>query len=69
MDTKQKERYHRVDGERLCLHVNAYIERACCPFGAEDCGCKGLDSVACLNPECTGIEDHEIDGLFERLES
>lgn len=52
-----------------CTHANAYIEKACCPAGTRDCGCQGRDSVVCGNTECQGIEDNEIEALFERLES
>lgn len=59
-------------GELVCEHSDAYIEKACCSSVGEsgyiECGCGGRDSVACPNPKCTGIEDWEVDELFERLQ-
>lgn len=55
----------------LCTHQNAYIERACCSSvgsgGDIECGCGGVDSVVCDNPDCTGIENNEIDKLFAQV--
>lgn len=55
------------DGEFVCPHEDAYIEKACCPGGTRDCGCQGLDTVECPAIDCTGIQDHEVDALFERI--
>jgi len=61
------------DGVFLCTHPDAYIDQTCCsPFqvgesGHVECGCGGVDSVVCPAIDCTGIEDHEVDQLFERL--
>lgn len=55
------------DGEFVCAHEDAYIEKACCPAGTRDCGCYGQDSVICPAPDCEGIQDHEVDDLFEKL--
>lgn len=55
----------------VCNHADAYLEPACCTFaspnGLIECGCGGQDSVVCPAVDCTGIEDHEVEGLFERL--
>lgn len=56
------------DGEFVCAHEDAYIEKACCPPGTRDCGCYGSDSVICPALDCDGIQDHEIDELFDRLQ-
>lgn len=59
--------------EFVCLHPEAYIEKACCsPFqvgdsGYVECGCGGRDSVVCPAVDCTGIQDWEIDTLFDNL--
>ena len=61
------------DGVFVCTHPEAYIDRACCsPFqvgesGYVECGCGGTDSVVCPAVDCTGIQDWEVDPLFERL--
>lgn len=52
------------DGEWVCAHVNAYVEKACCPAGTQDCGCQGRDSVICPNPECTGLTDQDVDEII-----
>ena len=52
-------------GEWVCAHVDAYIEKACCNGQDIACGCYGRDQLICPNPICTGIEDYEIDQLFE----
>ena len=58
-------------GEILCAHANAYIEPACCngvdSGGNPSCACRGVDQVVCPNPDCTGIKDHEVEELFDRL--
>lgn len=57
-----------IDVEVICTHPEAYIEKACCTgSGLIECGCGGQDSVVCPNPNCQGIEDHEVDNLIERL--
>lgn len=60
-----------IDVEVICTHHEAYIEKACCTTagssGMIECGCGGQDSVICPNPRCQGIDDSEVDGLFERL--
>lgn len=57
--------------ELVCTHINAYIDKACCSSvgssGYIECGCGGVDAVVCPNNDCTGIEDYEVDELFERL--
>ncbi len=56
-----------------CTHAEAYVVRACCsPFslgssGYVECGCHGQDSVTCPAIDCTGIQDWEVEELFERL--
>lgn len=62
------------DGEWLCNHEEAYIERACCSNPVDSngnitCGCYGRDSVICPAWDCTGIEDWQVDDLFDRLET
>jgi hypothetical protein len=63
------------DGEFACAHEEAYIVEACCsPFqvgesGYVECGCGGMDSVVCPAADCTGIQNFEIEELFERIES
>ncbi len=60
------------DGDFVCAHTDAYIERACCTSPDSDgnysCGCHGRDSVICPAVDCTGIQEHEIDQLFDKLE-
>jgi hypothetical protein len=57
----------------VCDHDQAYIEPACCsPFqigesGYVECGCHGQDSIICPDPNCTGIQDYEIEELYERI--
>jgi hypothetical protein len=59
-------------GMKMCQHVNAYIDPACCSGrdseGNPSCACHGQDAVACPNPKCTDIQDWEVEGLFERLQ-
>ncbi len=60
-----------IEVEVVCTHPEAYIEKACCSTrssnGLIECGCGGQDSVICPNPNCQGIQDHEVDTLFDRL--
>ena len=60
------------DGEFVCAHEDAYIEKACCSgFDSENnpsCGCHGQDSVICPALDCDGIQDWEVDELFDRLQ-
>ena len=60
------------DGEWLCNHEDAEIEAACCSGydneGNPSCGCHGQDSVFCNAWDCTGIEDWQIEALFDRLQ-
>ncbi len=51
------------DGEWVCAHVNAYVEKACCPAGTEDCGCKGRDSIVCPNDDCTGLTNEDVEEI------
>lgn len=59
------------DGEFVCTHPDAYIDPACCSGydseGNVSCGCHGQDGVLCPAIDCTGIQEHEIDNLFDRL--
>lgn len=59
------------DGEFVCAHEDAYIEKACCSGrdseGNPSCACNGQDGVICPAWDCTGIQDHEVDDLFEKL--
>ncbi len=56
----------------LCLHQNAYIERACCSGydseGNLDCDCGGLDQLICDNPDCTGINHKDRERLLNELD-
>lgn len=57
-----------IDVEVICTHPEAYIEKACCPPSSlVECGCGGRDAVVCPNPKCQGIDDNEVDDLFDRL--
>jgi len=58
-----------IDVEVICTHPEAYIDKACCSPNQAlvECGCGGQDSVVCPNPKCQGIDDSEVDDLFERL--
>ena len=61
------------DGDWLCTHEDAEIERACCRNPVDNngnvtCGCYGQDGVICLAWDCTGIMDYEVEDLFNRLE-
>ncbi len=60
------------DGELVCVHPEAYLDPACCisvgSSGHIECGCGGRDSVVCPANNCTGIQDHEVDGLFDSLQ-
>lgn len=60
------------DGEWLCNHEEAYIERACCSGidseGNPSCACHGQDGVICPAWDCTGIQDWQIEDLFDRLD-
>ena len=53
------------DGEWACAHEDAYVEKACCPPGTNDCGCRGMDSMVCPNDNCTGISEREAEEFFE----
>lgn len=60
------------DGERVATHPDAYLEPPCCKtpqgeYGRWDCGCQGQYSVVCPATDCPGIQDHEVDALFDRL--
>lgn len=61
----------QLDVAVICSHPEAYIEKACCSTpgssGMIECGCGGQDSVVCPNPKCQGIDDNEVDQLFDRL--
>lgn len=57
------------DGEFLCTHENAEIERACCSGrdseGNPSCACHGQDSVWCPNPDCSGLTDNDIERILD----
>jgi len=59
------------DGEFVCPHEDAYIEKACCSGidsdGNPSCGCHGQDDVICPAIDCTGIQNHEINALFKHI--
>ena len=56
-----------------CAHEEAYIDMACCsPFSVGDsgyveCGCQGQDGLICPASDCTGIQDWEIENIYERV--
>lgn len=60
-----------LDGEIYCSHEEAYVEKACCSGPDSDgliqCGCQGMDSIICPDNNCTGIQDWEIEDLWERM--
>jgi hypothetical protein len=64
--------YLSEDGKWLCAHTDAYIEPACCSGydseGNPSCACHGMDGVICPAIDCTGIEDWQIEELFDRLQ-
>lgn len=41
------------------------IDKACCPPGTQDCGCKGQDALVCVADFCPGIQDEDVERLFE----
>lgn len=55
----------------ICTHPHAYIEKACCRMPDSDglfsCACGGQDQVVCPNIICQGIDENEVDQLFDRL--
>ncbi len=55
-----------LDGQLVCMHVNAYVEKACCPpsMSIVECGCGGMDSAVCPNPDCTGLTDNDVERIF-----
>lgn len=60
------------DSEFVCEHEDAEIERACCSGrdseGNPSCGCHGMDSVWCPNPDCTGLTDRDIELILDAAE-
>lgn len=59
--------YKVEDGQALCIHEEVELEH-CCPVASYDCSCRGLPAVICMNYDCTGILDHEVDELMGRFE-
>ena len=59
--------WYMQDGEWYCSHPEAYIEKACCPGGEMNCGCMGADEVVCPAVDCTGIEDWQVDEIYDQL--
>lgn len=59
------------DGEFVCAHEEAYIEKACCSGVDSDgliaCGCHGQDGIICPALDCDGIQEHEIQTLIDWL--
>lgn len=51
------------DGELRCTHANYIIEAPCC--SGNDCDCRGLSTVICRNPHCTGMTELEINVILE----
>lgn len=60
------------DGDFLCDHSEAEIERACCSGrdqeGNPSCACHGVDAVWCPNPDCTGLTDHDVEMILDAAE-
>lgn len=44
-----------------CTHEHVVTKKACCPPGTQDCDCAGVDQVRCLNPNCDGFPELELD--------
>ena len=57
--------YKLEDNEFTCSHEHTETEKACCPSGTVDCACQGRDAVYCLAFDCSGIQEYEIERLFE----
>ena len=64
IDVKQDNiSYHLEDERFICDHNDTTVEKACCSpldrgsSGYIECGCGGMDSTVCNNPDCTGMED------------
>lgn len=57
------------DGDFLCDHNEAEIERACCSGrdseGNPSCACHGQDAVWCPNPDCTGLTDNDVERILD----
>lgn len=55
----------------LCIHEDVEIIPPCCTFispnGLIECGCGGRSELMCNNVDCQGIEDYEVDDIFEKL--
>lgn len=55
----------------ICEHEEVELEKACCSGrdsdGLMSCGCGGSDAIICLNDDCTGIEDYELNELMDRV--
>ena len=54
--------------QTVCNHEGAFVEPACCSTagssGYVECGCGGQNSIVCPAPNCTGIEDYELEKLL-----
>lgn len=61
--------YDFLDGVLLCKHEEYEIEKACCSTrgssGYIECGCGGVDSIICLNKECTGITEEDVENILD----
>ena len=62
------EEYQLIDEDTLPIHPDAYIEAPCCPGGTTDCACNGRSSLVCPAVDCPGIDQGDVEKLFERLE-
>lgn len=63
--------FELIDGSFVCTHSEAYLEEPCCDGSPEEgrmtCGCMGVSSIVCPTSGCTGVEDHEVNELMEKL--
>ena len=53
----------------ICLHDDVSFEPACCKnsHGIIECACLGKDEVVCMNPDCQGISEDEVEAVFDRF--
>ena len=62
--TQDTSTYHLEDDTFVCDHNSITIEKACCSTVGEsgyiECGCNGLDTAICDNPDCTGLTEDNI---------
>lgn len=63
--------YSLQDNEFLCTHELIKVIPACCggfdSEGLMSCVCQGRPEIICENKDCTGIENWEVERLWEDL--